>query len=314
MLRIDESANLRREIFADLKHLALSLLGPRQDNLELPLDVRITRITVNSVSNRCFEKALVGLTLQGRKTIRIGQRDIALSSEDILATCVDLPSVSTITEASTSTPYLSVYCYLNHRIMADLLLKAPEHEIPEAASPKIWSVRADNEIADTFRRLLHALTGNEDGQLAELLLRELYCQLLNMPQSGLMRQLNMAEARDSRISEVIRWLRSNLNAASSIDFLATMANMSVSTFHRYFKHITGLSPLQYQKQLRLYEAQRLMLAECKRASEAALAVGYESITQFNREYRRLFGEPPGRDMAKRRKNLNEKTSSASQPS
>ena len=131
-------------------------------------------------------------------------------------------------------------------------------------------------------------------------MRELHYLLLAGPQGGILRGLYAHGARNGQILQAIALMRRNMTRPLRMDALARQVCMSVSSLHRHFKSITGLSPLQYHKQLRLYEAQRLMLVENERAASAALSVGYESVTQFTREYKRMFGESPHRDISRRR--------------
>lgn len=133
-----------------------------------------------------------------------------------------------------------------------------------------------------------------------MMLRELHYLLLISPHGKILRQLNTPGTQNNQVVQAINWIRENYKIPMRVESLARQVNMSTANLHRHFKLLTGLSPLQYQKQLRLHEAQRLMLVENERASSAALSVGYESITQFNREYKRVFGEPPLRDMNRRR--------------
>ncbi len=294
-------AALREAMFESLKETALRLIQAGQVSRAFPFGLSLFRLEALQLSNHCFEEPLAGVTLQGRKIIRVGQTDTELLAGSLLVTCIDAPSVSTVTEASDARPYLSVYIKLNRQIMADLLFNSSPTISASSRREKFWTAQADLEILDAFRRLLTILEQDPESQLVEMIARELHYMVLNAPQSGLLRLLYAAGCGDSRISAVIIWMRENLSYPVSMEDLAKMAHMSVSTFHRHFKSITGISPLQYHKQLRLYEAQRLMLAINQPAAEAAFAVGYESVTQFNREYRRLFGEPPGRDIAQRRK-------------
>lgn len=133
-----------------------------------------------------------------------------------------------------------------------------------------------------------------------MMLRELHYLLLVSPHGKILRQLNTPGTQNNQVVQAINWIRANYKIPMRVDSLARQVNMSTANLHRHFKLLTGLSPLQYQKRLRLHEAQRLMLMESERASSAALSVGYESITQFNREYKRVFGEPPLRDINRRR--------------
>lgn len=296
-----QSTGLTDAVFDAVRENVLRLTEGGAFRHSFPLGLDVLRRDAVSISNHCFEEPLVGLTLQGRKVIRVGQTDTVLTAGIVLVTCIDAPCASTVIEATPDDPYLSVYLKLDRRIMADLLINGAWASDASASPEKFWAAPADLEMLDAFRRLLAALERRADAQLVQLIVRELHCLVLDAPQSGLLRQLYAAGCMDNRITGVIVWMRANLQEPASMERMAKLAHMSVSTFHRHFKRITGISPLQYHKQLRLHEAQRLMLAHNQHASEAALAVGYESVTQFNREYRRLFGEPPGRDIANRRK-------------
>lgn len=251
--------------------------------------------------NHCFNKPLAGITIQGAKHIEAGGYNLSLLPGSLLVSCVDIPSVSSLTQASPERPYLSIFAYLDRQIFADLMLEMPPATSGRESGACVWTKRADCEILDAFARLASLVAQPEKAAiLAPLVLREIHYLLLTSPEGAILRNIYMNGGQDGRIAEVIAWLRRNVAEQASMEDLARKAHMSVSSFHRYFKKVTGISPLQYHKKLRLYEARRLMLAESERPSEAALMVGYESATQFNREYRRMFGEPPARDIAMRR--------------
>ena len=159
---------------------------------------------------------------------------------------------------------------------------------------------AEPDLLEGALRLVKLLGKPEQIPMrAPMIMRELHYLLLTGPQGGILRRLHTLGTQNNRIVRAISLLRRNVNAAVRMDDLARQVHMSVSSLHRHFKTVTGLSPLQYHKQLRLYEARRLMLTQHENASGAALAVGYESPTQFNREYKRMFGEPPHRDISRR---------------
>ncbi|MBD5553313.1 MAG: AraC family transcriptional regulator [Desulfovibrio sp.] len=246
-----------------------------------------------TASTHCFDWPMAALTVQGAKVIQSGERRFELGQGTLLIICVDMPSVSSLIKASTTEPFYSLAIRLDQQILADEINCDPLPQATQCLSA--WAEQADLEYLDIFRRAAAlALRPERNALLFPLLKRELHLLLLADPRSALLRSLYWRNG--SRINEVIKWLRENITAPAPMEYLARMANMSVSSFHRHFKDITGSSPLQYIKKLRLYEARRRMLADDKSASEAALLVGYESITQFNREYRRMFGEPPGRDI------------------
>lgn len=299
---IASSISLNKDLLDRLRELALEL-APGTCALRLGnFDLHVARRSDRGTSSHCFERPLISLTVQGSKLIQACGREFALTPGTLLVTCVDMPSVSSLLDASPQKPYLGFFVELNRNILADLFLKNAASFSGASPEQSAWVMDADDDFMDAFLRLARLAKRPERAKiLAPLILRELHCMLLLAPQGGVLSRLYKKGGRDARITDVIAWLRSNLAVSASMNELAKMANMSVSSFHRHFKEITGLSPLQYHKKLRLHEAQRLMLGENQRAAEAALAVGYESITQFNREYRRMFGEPPGRDIASRRR-------------
>lgn len=157
------------------------------------------------------------------------------------------------------------------------------------------------DILDAFSRLVDLLDKKEQRELmASLLMREIISKISIWPQGGALRMIHALGSHSDQVAEAIIWLHSNYTYPLRIDDLAERVGMATSTFHRQFKKVTSLSPLQFQKYLRLYEAQRLMLAEDMDANNAGRAVGYNNTQQFSREYRRLFGQPPRRDIQRLR--------------
>lgn len=253
-----------------------------------------------SYSQHCFDEPLVFLTVQGHKLIQTGPHEFEAGPGNLLVTCVDMPSTSILLDAGPDNPYLSICVYLDRKILADILAEMAESKPnSEQVEPSAWLMDADACFLDAYLRLARLLENQDHLRiLAPLIVREIHFLLLVSQRGGCLHNLYMRGARDSRIIDVISWLKHNLRAPIAMEELAKMANMSISSFHRHFKTLTGFSPLQYQKNIRLYEAQRLMLVEDMRVAEAAITVGYESVTQFNREYRRMFGEPPRRDVSR----------------
>ena len=206
-------------------------------------------------------------------------------------------------DASPEKPFLGMGLkidkYIVSQLMTELPMQAKVIDEPVRKGLSVTPIEAD--ILDAFVRLTELLDNPEQiPVLAPMIVREIYYRLLTGPRGKYLRAINTTGTRGSRIAQAITWLRNNYKEPLQVDELAKKVNMATSTFHRHFKQITTLSPLQYQKRLRLYEAQRLMLVENEYASNACLAVGYESPTQFNREYKRLFGEPPARNIHKTR--------------
>jgi AraC-like DNA-binding protein len=211
---------------------------------------------------------------------------------------VDLPVAARVVEASPGRPYLAVRIALDTAVVGELLADgtaAPPLGPPARA---IAVTPVGPPLLDAVRRLVALLDAPQDvGPLAPLVLREITYRVLAGPQGSRLRQIASAGAPAQRIARAIRWLKDHFADPLRVESLAKRVGMSPSAFHLHFKGVTALSPLQYQKRLRLQEARRLMLGEGLDAAEAAFRVGYESPSQFSREYRRLFGAPPRRDVA-----------------
>lgn len=250
-----------------------------------------------------FTNPMALLGIQGQKRINHGHGEKILSPGMLMLNCVESPSASAIIEATPEKPYLALYFLLDRKIIAELLGEMEAQQFHPAQKTE-FILAAPIDFLSTIVRLAEiTLQPDKISILGPLLLRELHYLLLSGPYGMILRDLYMRGTMDSRIIEMIAWLKQNINQSFSIDFLSRKANMSASSLHRHFKSVTGFSPLQYQKELRLLEAQRLMLTENEHADIAAMKVGYESVTQFNREYKRKFGLPPHKDIAKRKTGL-----------
>lgn len=262
----------------------------------------VRREAVNS-SERCFDKPLASIIVQGGKHSVIGTREYHIRENQCLVTGVDMPSSSYTVDSAPEKPFLSLFFYLDRQILTDLVMEMEPENRPAFMGGQGVSVEeAEPELLEGVLRLAELLDKPKQITVrAPLILRELHYLLLIGPQGGILQGLYTRGSQNNQVIEAISLLKRNIAAPVRIDALARQVNMSISSLHRHFKSITGFSPLQYHKQLRLYEAQRLMLMENERAASAALSVGYESVTQFNREYKRMFGEPPHRDVNRRRR-------------
>lgn len=203
-----------------------------------------------------------------------------------------------IIEANRKKPYLGLRLKFDHRELSQLLV---DSNLPAPRAQQSSRGMATGEVTlpllTAVQRLIDLLDNPEDIPiLAPIIQREILYRLLVGDQGARLRQIASAGSQSQQIARAIDWLKENFNQPLRIDDLATQARMSASTFHHHFRAMTALSPLQYQKQLRLQEARRLMLAEHVDAGTAAFQVGYESPSQFSREYSRLFGAPPLRDI------------------
>ena len=242
------------------------------------------------------------LVAQGAKRVLLGDDTFVYDAHHYLITSVHLPTVVQIIEASREKPYLGLRLTLDLRevsqLMADSSLPPPR---AQQSSRGMATGEVTLPLLTVFGRLIDLLAEQQDIPiLAPIIQREIIYRLLVGDQGERLRQIASAGSQSHQISWAIDWLKNNFAQPLSIDDLAAQVSMSCSTFHHHFRSMTALSPLQFQKQLRLQEARRLMLTERMDAANAAFEVGYESPSQFNREYNRLFGAPPLRDITKLR--------------
>lgn len=238
------------------------------------------------------------LIAQGAKRVMLGDDTYVYDAHNYLITSVNLPTIVQITEASPEKPYLGLKLKLDLREVSQLMV---DSNLPQPRAQKSSRGMATGEVTlpllTAFQRLIDLLTEQQDIPiLAPVIQREIIYRLLVGDQGERLRQIATAGSQSHQIARAIDWLKGNFTQSLSIDDLAAHASMSSSTFHHHFRSMTALSPLQFQKQLRLQEARRLMLAERMDAANAAFQVGYESPSQFSREYNRMFGAPPLRDI------------------
>ncbi|MCX5495753.1 AraC family transcriptional regulator [Kaistia dalseonensis] len=235
------------------------------------------------------------LVLQGAKRVLIGDTVLKYKEGEYFVAAIEVPALGQIAEASSDRPYLAINFYLDPAIIASVLLETPS--VAEASVACGFAVNsADPHLLDAWRRMSDLLNRPEEiSVLAPLIEREIIFRLLNGPQGALLQQIANSNSRLSRIRTSMAWIREKYNSSIGVEDLARVAGMSVSVFHKHFKAVTTLSPIQYQKQIRLHEARRRMLVLQDDIASAAFFVGYESVSQFSREYRRLFGASPAKD-------------------
>ena len=245
---------------------------------------------------------LLAIMVQGRKEIVLGDETFVPAPGQPLVITVDLPVAAYLTHATPQTPYLGIKVALDRALLCDLLPAAPAAQTMAAPGRGIALSPADPRLLDAVQRLMALLdTPRDIPALAPLILREIHYRLLTGDQAAAMHQVAAGGSAVQRIAGVIRHLRADITRPIDVRELASAAHMSPSAFHTHFKSVTSLSPLQYVKQLRLVEARRMMLSDGVRAERAAFAVGYESASQFSREYGRLFGAPPISDVGRLRR-------------
>lgn len=258
------------------------------------------RRTVPTPPAICLIEPSVVLVVQGEKQILVGGDAYPYNVNRFLVTSLDLPANAQVIAASAGRPCLGLALKLDLRSMAELIAQGGLQRPPAGPAERsvgvgLGTVRA--ALLDSFKRLLELL--DEPAAipvLAPLIEREIHYRLLQSDQAARLWRIAAVGGQGQRVARAIDWLKMNYTAALRVDQLAASVQMSPSSLHQHFRQLTAMSPLQYQKWLRLNEARRLMLNDDYDAGSAAFAVGYESPSQFSREYARLFGTPPKRDV------------------
>ncbi|MDO3408595.1 AraC family transcriptional regulator [Saccharibacillus sp. CPCC 101409] len=242
----------------------------------------------------------VGIAAQGTKTITVGQETFEYSGSRLSVIPVALPVRMQTTLASPAEPFLGVGVYLEPRRIAELVPKVYPDGLPSAGKRSAsYMLDAEPELIGAVSRLVGCLDGSDDdGLLASLAIDEIFIRLLRSPIGVYVAETVLAGSDAQRVSKAIAWLQDNFAQSLKIAELAELVHLSESSFREYFKSVTSMSPLQYQKALRLQEARRLMLSGEHDATSACRLVGYISDSQFSRDYSRFFGSPPSRDIAR----------------
>lgn len=264
----------------------------------------LRRWTTPSLPTSYMHEPSLCLIAQGSKRVLLGEETYQYDANHYLITTVDVPVVAQILEASPKKPYLGITLKLDINMISQLVLDGdlPQPNVQTGRGMAVSAVTPS--LLHAFLRLVELLDTPADIPiLAPLIQREIVYRILVGEQGARLRQIGAAGSKGYQLAKVIDWLKKNFNQPLSIEELASKANMSASSFHSHFRTLTSMSPLQYQKWLRLHEARRLMLTQKLDAATASFNVGYESPSQFSREYGRLFGVSPHKDI----KQLSEST-------
>ena len=260
----------------------------------------------NACTSAAYEPRLI-VFVQGKKRIEQGGTVHLCDGSNFLLTSVDLPVVSQVIAATRAEPMLALMLDLNMPLVREILSQHEFYLRSDPANARGMAVGTSSaEFLDACSRLIDLLDAPQDIPfLSPLIQREIIYRLLRSPQGRHLRAIATLGERSQRTARAVAWLRSNFARPLRVEALASMAQMGVSTFHHHFRSLTSMSPLQYQKQLRLHVARERMLNDGLDAASAAFDVGYESASQFNREYSRFFGQPPMRDIKSRRTSIAE---------
>lgn len=245
-----------------------------------------------SVVAYVVHRPVLALIVGGGKRTVLGGRVFNIGPGDYVAVSVDLPATGQVTRA----PYSAVTLDLDLNTLAGLISEPTAPAWGAAAGVEMN--RAGPDLLDAMLRLVRLLDRQEDiAVLAPMIRREVFWRILQSPCGPMVRQIALADSRLSQVARAVTWLRTNYAEPARIERLADLAGMSPASFHRHFKAATAMSPVQYQKQIRLQTARARLLAQPGDVAGVGFSVGYESPSQFSREYARLFGAPPARDIA-----------------
>ena len=272
-------------------------------NLRTPIDGLLLS-TVDTVEpDHSLTEPLLVVMAQGGKRLLLGDQVFEYRAGQCLVVTTDLPVTGHFLRASRRTPALAMGLTLRPTAIAALLLQQPAPRWSRTAADPTAMATGDAgpELLDAAARLLRLLDSPTDAAvLAPLVEQEILWRLLTGPYGAVVRQIGLADGSLSHVDRAIRWIRDNYAEPARIADLARLAGMSPSAFHRHFRAVTAMSPLQFQKRIRLQEARSLLVANAGDVAGVGHLVGYDSPTQFSREYRRQFGAPPGQDAARLR--------------
>ena len=276
----------------------IAAYAPHDGSFELRIPgVHASRFSrVNKECVHALRVPSLCIVAQGAKTVIVGQEVYEYDASRMIVFSVALPVAAQVTQASLAEPYLALRFDLDPRKIADLVLKVFPHGLPPVQERRaVYITPADASIANAAMRLMECLAHPGDAELlAPLAIDEILIRLLRSPIGVRVAQMGLVESSVHRVAKAISWLRDNFAQPMKVEDLAGLVHMSVSSFHEHFKGVTSMSPLHYQKVLRLQEARRLMLSTMMDAGTASQRVGYLSASQFSREYSRFFGSAPTR--------------------
>ncbi|GAA1359799.1 AraC family transcriptional regulator [Catellatospora chokoriensis] len=266
--------------------------------------VLVSKVDRQSQPAPSMTGSVMALIAQGAKRIALGDRVYEYRAGQYLVASVDLPVTGHFTKASPDRPALGFGLVLHPATVAELLLQAGPGDMPPAAAgtPSALAVSdAPDELVDAVIRLLRLLDRPRDAAvLAPLIKREILWRLITGEQGSVVRQLGLADSSLTHVARAVRWIREHYAQAFRVEEVAQLAGMSVSAFYRNFQAVTAMSPIQFQKQIRLQEARLLLATNPGDVTGVGARVGYDSASQFSREYRRQFGAPPSQDAVRLR--------------
>jgi AraC-like DNA-binding protein len=295
---VTSSPDRAHELRKELARKIASFIGPKEKLITVVPGLLLTRRTAPTAPASATYEPSLAVVAQGRKRADLGGTTFIFDESRYLLTSLDLPVICNVIEASEEVPYLCFVLKLEMPVVRELLGRE-EIPAPEAPSnrPAMATGETTAELLDACCRLVNLLNTPQDIPfLSGLIQREIIYRILRGPEGARLRAIATLGDQSHRAAKAIAWIRANYAKPLRVEDLAQIAGMGISTLHHHFRALTAMSPLQYQKQLRLQAARERMLVDGLDAASAAFEVGYESASQFNREYSRFFGQPPMRDI------------------
>jgi AraC-like DNA-binding protein len=302
MMRLTENTEDRRKSAIEMRKDLVRRIAARVQSVgENPTALPGLALYRRDEPTPCFHATYepsVSVFVQGKKRVSLGGIEYLCDESSFLLSSIDVPAVGQIIEASQQVPLLSMFLRLDMQIVREVISREDLPDPPASIRTRGMAVGETTVgLLDACSRLIDLLDTPEDIPfLGHLIQREIVYRILRTPQGARLRAIATTGDLSHRTARAIAWLRANFAKPLRVEELAEVARMGVSTLHHQFRALTAMSPLQYQKQLRLQTARQRMLMERIDASTAAYEVGYESVSQFNREYSRFFGQPPMRDI------------------
>ncbi len=258
---------------------------------------RVSMVQAEACSSQVYQPML-HLVLQGSKTLSVGEQILEYATATYFIVPVDVPATGEIRPGDAGQPYLATSLTLDSSLIANVLA-GTKWPAGQPAGQRFSATQAPSELIDAWLRMMRLIDKpGEIEMLAPLIEQEILFRVLQGSMGGLLREIARSDGHLTQIRRVIHWIRGNFAEPLRVETLAAMADMSVAAFYRHFRAVTAMTPIQYQKRLRLLRARWLLLFAPRDAASIAFEVGYESASQFSREYARLFGLPPTRDVAR----------------
>jgi AraC-like DNA-binding protein len=293
----DDKVPVARSV-QELAHQISKVIGDAAELSTRVPGLTLYRNIAPTAPNPCIYEPSLLIIPQGKKRVDLGRQTYRFGQSTFLLTSIELPIISQVSVASVAAPYLAFFLKLDMGIVREVVHSEEIHvRAPSGEEGGMVLGEMTYELLAPCLRMVELLAAPEDAPfLSKLLQREIIYRLLQGTQRNRLRSVATLGDQSHKTAKAITWLRENFEKPLNVDQLATMVGMSRSTLHHHFRDLTAMSPLQFQKQLRLQAARRKMLTDELDAARAGFEVGYESPSQFSREYKRLFGKPPGRDI------------------